>query len=470
VGRAATIRVVCTNDFCGSWAPARTSYGSLPGGEGLKRTVKKLREGQPTVWVDGGDLVQGGPVAALSDGTLGFEAASQLGIDVGTVGNHEFDWGTDHLQENVPRLGFPLLCANANVGLPGTVIVSTDAGDVGFVGMTHPRVDDFSPYGPKPIPRLAEIATGAARNLRSAGAAFVVALLHDGMEWDATGPGKGTVSQARFATDYGEWLGEMDAVVAGHTIVGNWFGRIGGALVAQPWPFGAEVGVIDLLPAGSSRAYGMPVEPGGCWTGVGADLMVEAETQVVGRLEESLTWVRGGGAPLMRFVARALREAAGTDAALVRNWDVGPRQPPLDGVLAWLPGGEVTEADVLTLVPYTDDSVVKVEVTRTELDEIERRASRTIGRQLAIGEQSAVDVGEQLGRTRTLSVAMSAHAAEYVEGWIGRQAGRNGAAMGLRDAIRVALGSSPREDARPFGPRNVHGANGESKQQAEEVV
>lgn len=466
---AATIRIVCTNDFCGSWAPARTSYGSLPGGEGLKKTVKKLREGQPTVWVDGGDLVQGGPVAALSDGILGFEAASQLGIDVGTVGNHEFDWGTDHLQQNVPRLGFPLLCANASVGLPGTAMVSTDVGDVGFVGLTHPRVDDFSPYGPKPEPRLAEVAAGAARNLRSAGAAFVVALLHDGMEWEATGSGKGAVIPARFAADHGVWLDEVDAVVAGHTIVGDWFGRIGGTLVAQPWPFGAEVGVIDLSLAGGGRAYGVPVEPGGCWTGAGADLIVKAETHVVGRLEKPLTWVRGGGAPLMRFVARALREAAGADAALVRNWDVGPRQPPLDGVLARLPDGEVTEADVLTLVPYTDDSVVKVEVTRNELDEIGRRASRTIGRQLATGEQSAVDVGEQAGRTRTLSVVMSAHAAEYVEGWIGRRAGREGAAMGLRDAIRFALGSGPRGDTRPFGPRKVHGANGENKPQAEEV-
>jgi 2',3'-cyclic-nucleotide 2'-phosphodiesterase (5'-nucleotidase family) len=62
---------------------------------------------------------------------------ANLGIDVGTVGNHEFAWGIEHLRSNAPKAGFPLLCANApEVGLPPTAIVETTASSVGFVGLT----------------------------------------------------------------------------------------------------------------------------------------------------------------------------------------------------------------------------------------------------------------------------------------------------------------------------------------------
>jgi hypothetical protein len=38
----APLRVVATHDFCCSYPPSLTSYGSLPGGEGLKNTVDAL--------------------------------------------------------------------------------------------------------------------------------------------------------------------------------------------------------------------------------------------------------------------------------------------------------------------------------------------------------------------------------------------------------------------------------------------
>src|SRR5918911_1285972 len=135
----APLRVVATHDFCCAYEPSPTSYGSLPGGEGLKNTVEALRERGPTVRADAGDFAAPGALAALSGGRAGFAAAAGLSIDVGVVGNHEFEWGVEHLRTHAPETGFPLLCANApEVGLPPAAVVETEAGPVGFVGLICP--------------------------------------------------------------------------------------------------------------------------------------------------------------------------------------------------------------------------------------------------------------------------------------------------------------------------------------------
>ena len=112
----APLRVVATHDFCCAYPPSPTSYGSLPGGEGLKNTVEALRAQGPIVRADAGDFAAPGALATLSGGKAGFAAAADLGIDVGVVGNHEFEWGVEHLRTHVPQTGFPLLCANAARG------------------------------------------------------------------------------------------------------------------------------------------------------------------------------------------------------------------------------------------------------------------------------------------------------------------------------------------------------------------
>src|SRR5262249_23854935 len=105
------LRIVCTNDFLSSLSPMRTSYGTLPGGRALAATVDRLRAGQPTVWADAGDFSQGGPLSTTTGGVANFSAAGQLGIDVATIGNHEFDWDLDHLTQHRAQLPFPLICA-----------------------------------------------------------------------------------------------------------------------------------------------------------------------------------------------------------------------------------------------------------------------------------------------------------------------------------------------------------------------
>ena len=347
------VRVVATHDFCCSYTPSPTSYGSLPGGEGLRRTVEGLRDEGPVVWADAGDFAAPGALAALSDGTAGFEAAGDLGIDVGTVGNHEFDWGIEHLRSNAPNAGFPLLCANApEVGLPPTAIFETAAGSVGFVGLTCP---DPMPYvaAPPLEDDLAGVVLRHAEDLRASGADWVVALIHEGVDW-RIGEGGYVAELGRFTELCRTWARAVDAIIGTHAL-GRWVGRIEGTPVVQPWPFGAELGVVELARGREVREYTMTPEAGGRRTGAGAWLLEDASAKVLGALEEPLHARSGGPSPLADLFARDLCEATGASAAAV---DLNGKQPPLDGVLSYLAAGPVTEADLLRLYPWPDATVV----------------------------------------------------------------------------------------------------------------
>jgi 2',3'-cyclic-nucleotide 2'-phosphodiesterase (5'-nucleotidase family) len=353
MGERAPLRVVATHDFCCAYPPSPTSYGSLPGGEGLKSTIDTLVAQGPIVRADAGDLAAPGALATLSGGEAGFAAAADLGIDVGVVGNHEFEWGVEHLRTHAPQTGFPLLCANApEVGLPPTAVVETEGGVVGFVGLTCPDPEVYV-SAPSLDPDLAGVAIRHAEELRASGADWVVALLHDGVDW-RFGPRGYEAIPERFSEVCRPWAQAVDAIIASHTL-GRWIGQIEGTPVVQPWPFGAELGVVELARGEEPRAYCTTSESSGRWSGAGSDLLEEASSRVLGDLVEPLSSRSGGPAPLADFFARALREATGVRAAGV---DMLASQPPVDGVLSYLPAGPVTQADVLRLYPWPDATVV----------------------------------------------------------------------------------------------------------------
>jgi hypothetical protein len=438
VQAAQTIRIACTNDFLCSLSPMRTSYGALPGGEGLNRAVNRLREGQPTLWADAGDFSQGGPLSVTSDGVLNFRAAAQLGIDVATVGNHEFDWGMALLMEHAPALGFPLICANADVGLPPSAVIPTEAGPVGFIGLTHPTVNLFSPSAPEPNPDLATSVPEHARRLRSDGAVAVVVLLHFGVNWSTSASGEHRADPSPLAELCAPFLPAIDAVVAGHTL-GHWAGHVDDKPFVQPWAFGAELGIIELTPGEEhDRAYLEPVEPEGRWTGAGSADIDETEGDVIGELGDALSIRDPGDTSLADYAARALRAAVGCEAAVMPV--VGMHQPAIDGVTYRWPAGPVTEADLSRFWPWTDDGTLVGEVRRAELDAITNFEAPEPW--LAWGADAAPSIGSD-----PVLVAAPKDYADWgtvqIEQLIGRQVEWRESGHSVRDAIRTAVREGP---------------------------
>src|SRR5215207_1782805 len=423
----ARLRVVATHDFCCAYPPSPTSYGSLPGGDGLKNMVDALREQWPTLRADAGDFAAPGALATLSGGKAGFAAAADLGIDVGVVGNHEFEWGMDHLRAQAPETGFPLLCANApEVGLPPTVLVETGAGVVGFVGLTCPDPGAYV-FAPGLGPELGDVAIGHAESLRASGADWVVALLHDGVDWRFGAQGY-EAHPERFSEVCRPWAQAVDAIFASHTL-GRWLGRVEGTPVVQPWPFGAELGVVEFELGEEPRIYCVTPETGGRWGGAGSELLEEASSRILGELAEPLSSISGGPAPLAGFFARALREATGAQAAAV---DMLASQAPVDGVLSYAPAGPVTEADVLRLYPWPDATVAG----EVEEEELRKVAQASWPKPWAVWGFDATD--RDGAGIATLAV-LEGDALEHVERTLGRRVEWRWTGVGLREAVGRAL-------------------------------
>jgi len=118
----AYITIVATNDLHGGIFPIQYSdinskkflYG---GGMHLYSYVKALREqweGQ-FLWLDAGDQFTGTMECMLSDCTVMRDYYNKAGVDAIAIGNHDFDYGVDYLQEYIKKQSFPILAANVKL-------------------------------------------------------------------------------------------------------------------------------------------------------------------------------------------------------------------------------------------------------------------------------------------------------------------------------------------------------------------
>jgi hypothetical protein len=199
--------------------------------------------------------------------------------------------------------------------------------------------------------------------------------------------------------------------------------------VVQPWPFGAELGVVELARGEEPRAYCLTPDADGRWGGAGSELLEDASSRVLGELVEPLSSRSVGPAPLADLFARALREATGAQAAAV---DMLASQPPVDSVLSYLPAGPVSEADVLRLYPWPDATVAG-EVEREELRKV-AQASRP--KPWAAWGFDATD--RSGGGPATLAV-LEGDAVAHVERALGRSVEWRRTGVGLREAVGRAL-------------------------------
>jgi hypothetical protein len=315
------------------------------------------------VWLELGDLVVGSAAYPLL-GERPWGEVAGLPIAAAAAGNHDFDDGVDALREAAARLSFPLLAANVDAGLPGSVLLETDAGALGVIGLTNPRVDALSPGAP---PVVEVDVGGLARSLRADGARWVVALLHDGVEFWPSGRAIATRS-TRLERVVRPWAGEVDLILGGHNF-GAWSGTLAGTPFAEPNLWAASVAVVDLEGGREPLIQGIrrvaPVEPSRSSAAIEA--VRAAESRIAGSLDEQWRTRTGVERYLPDFLASAFRDASGADAGFVLPGFHGI-QAPLDGAIAALGPGPVSELDLLRMVAAPDYDPVVVELGDGELD------------------------------------------------------------------------------------------------------
>jgi 2',3'-cyclic-nucleotide 2'-phosphodiesterase (5'-nucleotidase family) len=345
------IRILTTTDLIGSVFPQPTSFGALPGTAALQDTVDRLRAEQPgSLWIDTGDLAQGSPLGSLSDGTWGFLAVGELDIDLGVIGNHELDWGLDHLHRWSTELGFGLLAANADLGFPATAVRSVAGRTVGVVGLTYPRMPELHPDVAVHADPAGLVRRHAAE-LRAQGCDVVVLAVHDGVD-RVVADGRPAVDTERIERFCRDLDGAVDLVLGGHSLVRH-VGEPAGVPFLQPWPFGTHVGVADIHPDGTVELSDVEVAGGRRRDGPGTNAHAALAAEVVGALDRPLVNTLDGRTELAALVAEGvLADDPDADLVAVAHNDLW-NQAPVDGVLAYLPAGPVSREQVVRLTPLT---------------------------------------------------------------------------------------------------------------------
>ena len=106
--------ILHTNDTHSQLEPCKEKSGLIRGGV-LRRMefVEQERAENPCVFLfDAGDFSQGTPYYNLFEGYPEIEFMNKMGYDAATLGNHEFDEGTQHLAERLKTAKFPVVCCN----------------------------------------------------------------------------------------------------------------------------------------------------------------------------------------------------------------------------------------------------------------------------------------------------------------------------------------------------------------------
>lgn len=414
--RYVLLTLLHTNDLHGRIVTgtnlADRSRGGLARAGGL---IKSIRQQMPYVLLlDSGDLIHGTPEVFLSKGRSIIEVMNLLGYDAGCPGNHEFDWSAATARRVLSGARFPWVSANLRDATTGSpwgpcqeyVIKPVGPLKVAIFGLTTlqtlsfewpsflqgVRFDDPLETARRLVPRLRQEAD------------LVILLSHLGLQEDlllvSQVPGIDVLLGGHshsllpqplvlgqtvilHSGAYGEYLGRLDLILQQDrqtqkysiVSVNGWRGRWW-ADMPHP-PLGVSYPRSTTLPLDSSLA------PDGEVLQVFAPYEAKTEEILNQKLGQALEEIGDEGAPgdtpLARVLADLLRQATGTEIALVDGkWRGRLPQGPLRVRDLW----EACDG-------YTAQNVVIVQVKGSALKSaLEQWASSPQG--LAIGLSGAL--------------------------------------------------------------------------------
>jgi 2',3'-cyclic-nucleotide 2'-phosphodiesterase/3'-nucleotidase len=259
---------------------------------GLSRTgtiIDRIRaEATNSLLIDNGDVLQGNPMGdymayqhGMKDGDVHpvIKAMNTLGYEVGTLGNHEFNYGLDFMFKVLAGANFPIVCANLTKSQlaadpkddelffkPYLILEKTikdGSGNatpikIGFIGFVPPQImlwDIKNLEGKAQTRDIVEAAKAWVPVMKEEGADIIIALSHSGID------GSGPADRMENASLYVAAVDGIDAIFTGHQHLvfpgpKSWEGiknadPVKGTLQGKPavmagfW--GSHLGLIDLL-------------------------------------------------------------------------------------------------------------------------------------------------------------------------------------------------------------------------------
>ncbi len=324
-----------------------------------------------------GDFAQGATIGALSKGDTIINIMNQVGYDVVTLGNHEFDYQMKQLFKLTDKLACPIVSTNfmnlktKKSVFPGYTMKKYGDKKVAFIGITTPESITkstpayFQDEDGKYIYDFCNDKTGKALYTRvqktinvakKAGADYVVALAHLGTDgttdiWTSTSVIKNTTgidvmldghSHSTYATNTVKDKEGKDVVVSSS---GTKFANIGELLITKDGKISTNLVSLKEYTKTDSAVKAYIAE---------AQAAFKAQTEkVIGKTTVDLTTlnpetkkraVRSSETNLGDFCADALRNVLDADVAIMNG----------GGIRADIAKGDITYNQLLTVFPWSN--------------------------------------------------------------------------------------------------------------------
>lgn len=361
------LTLIHVNDIHAHHQPHSDGHGGAARQATVVNQIRAEREN--TLLLDAGDRFTGTMFHILHLGQDSAQLINQLGFDVFTLGNHEFDNGGEVLGQFIDALGdIPVLTANIDFGenpdLAGKVhpytILEVAGEQIGVIGIVAPDTGILS-APPKDIvfsDDLVNITQAAVDELTEAGVNKIILLSHVGYSVDVM------LAQA---------VSGVDVVVGGHshTLLGNAHAASEGEYPTVLESANGET--VLVVQAGSNTRYvgelNVTFDADGLLTDWAGDTIflskfITPDPDVVALVEElaeplaelnatpvgeaafflegDRTVCRVEECLMGNLVADAMRLDAGADIAFINS----------GGVRASIDAGEITLGEVLTVQPF----------------------------------------------------------------------------------------------------------------------
>ena len=248
-GKPVTIQFLNVSDWHGQIDPLDIFGVGLRGGASTISTFwqhDRASHVGPTLSLTAGDdFGATPPISNFFDEEPAVLAQRMMGIQVGALGNHNFDRGIDHLQQMIDLAGapageepgapYPYVSANLEnrdaelSGVEDYKIFDLGGVKVGVVGITNPEAPELvfpGSFGTIVPTASAPAAMAAQAAARADGAQLVVALIHAGVRGFENGQAFGEL------IDFAEAVSGFDIIFGDHTDV-QFSGVINGQLVQE---------------------------------------------------------------------------------------------------------------------------------------------------------------------------------------------------------------------------------------------
>lgn len=312
---------------------------------GLAKTallIEQARKENPnSILVDNGDSIQGTPlgsyiqsVTKLKDGEVHPTVASMIALDydAATLGNHEFNYGLDYLDEIRDDAPFPFVNANVKNAATGAlmyepyVLIDKQVVDsngkqttvtIGVTGIVPPQIlkwDKANLEGKVTVDDSVNAVKAIVPEMKTMGADVIVVLSHSGIG-DATHEvGEEDISYLLSK------IPDVDAIITGHahsvfpgkvdeslTNVDIENGTMNGVPLVMAGKFGSHLGVIDLQLEKDGESWDVV-------SGTGAVREIDKETSAVN--QAVINSVKEAHEGTIQYV----RQAVGTTTADIHSY------------------------------------------------------------------------------------------------------------------------------------------------------